>query len=163
MHPVLNKYIIHFDISQIFTYSFYTIYSKNSLSSISIFCCPSLKPKVTHTHTTTLIVEMARSILVTGATGNQGGAVIEALLASPRSSDFTIYALTRSSNSPSAKKLAAKGKNIKLVQGDLDHVELIFQAAPEPYWGVFSMQVRLRFQLPHDCGQDKKEKTKQLY
>ncbi|KFZ24116.1 hypothetical protein V502_01395 [Pseudogymnoascus sp. VKM F-4520 (FW-2644)] len=83
---------------------------------------------------------MARSILVTGATGNQGGAVIEALLASPRSNDFTIYALTRSSNSPSAKKLAAKGKNIKLVQGDLDHVELIFQAAPEPYWGVFSMQ-----------------------
>jgi uncharacterized protein YbjT (DUF2867 family) len=85
---------------------------------------------------------MPRSILVTGATGKQGGAVVQALLASPRRSDFTIYALTRSIDSPSAKRLAAKGENIiKLVQGDLDHVEAIFKAAPEPYWGVFSMQV----------------------
>lgn len=86
---------------------------------------------------------MPRPILVTGATGNQGGAVVQALLASPRRSDFTIYALTRSIDSPSAKRLAAKGDNIKLVQGDLDHVEEIFKAAPEPYWGVFSMQVSL--------------------
>jgi uncharacterized protein YbjT (DUF2867 family) len=87
---------------------------------------------------------MSRSILVAGATGKQGGAVVQALLASPRRNDFTIYALTGSSDSPSAKKLAAKSENIKVVQGDMDHVEAIFKAAPEPYWGVFSMQVRLR-------------------
>jgi hypothetical protein len=92
--------------------------------------------------------KMSRSILVTGATGKQGGALIKALLASPRHSDFTIYALSRSSDSPSAKKLAAQGENIKLVQGDLDHVEAIFKAAPEPYWGVFSMQVRLHSSFP---------------
>ena len=98
---------------------------------------------------------MTRSILVTGATGNQGGAVVQALLASPHRNDFTIYALTRSSDSPSAKRLAAKGENIKIVQGDLDHVEAIFEAAPEPYWGVFSMQVRLHSELPCDCEQMK--------
>lgn len=91
---------------------------------------------------------MARSILVTGATGKQGGAVVDALLASPRHSDFTIYALTRSVDSMSAKSLAVKSENIKLVHGDLNHVDLIFEAAPEPYWGIFSMQVRLRSNFP---------------
>lgn len=85
---------------------------------------------------------MPRPILVTGATGKQGGALIQALLASPRRSDFTIYALTRDIDSASAMRLAAKDPNIRLIQGDLDHVEAIFRASPEPYWGVFSMQVR---------------------
>lgn len=91
---------------------------------------------------------MARSILVIGATGKQGGAVVQALLESPRRNDFTIYALTRSVDSPSAKRLAAKAGNIKLVQGDLDNVESIFKAVPEPFWGIFSMQVRPRWNCP---------------
>lgn len=157
IHPVLDNFIVQFDISKIFRYSLLYNLRQNSLASLSIF---TSKPEATHTEATPLIIEMARSILVTGATGKQGGAVIEALLASPRSSDFSIYALTRSIDSPSATRLAAKGKNIKLVRGDLDEVESIFQTAPEPYWGVFSVQVRLRFHHPHG---NEKDRTKELY
>ena len=84
---------------------------------------------------------MARAILVSGSTGKQGGALIEALISSPRASEFAIYALTRSPNSESAKKLTAKSDRIKILQGDLDDTEAIFKAAPEPIWGVFSVQV----------------------
>lgn len=88
---------------------------------------------------------MSRPILVTGATGKQGGAVIKALLASEASSDFTILAVTRNSSSPSAQALAQKSDNIKLVQGDLDDCPALFAAALQataktPIWGVFSVQ-----------------------
>lgn len=99
---------------------------------------------------------MSRAILVTGATGKQGGAVVQALLASSRRNDFTIYALTRSGDSPAAKRLAAKSESIKLVQGDLDHVDAIFKATPEPYWGVFSMQVSLHSSFPTTVSKRKR-------
>ncbi len=58
-------------------------------------------------------------ILVTGATGKQGGAVINALLSQSESSPQTVqlFALTRNSSSTSAKALAARG--ITLVSGSL--------------------------------------------
>lgn len=93
---------------------------------------------------------MSRAILVTGATGKQGGALIKALLADK--AGFHILAVTRDSNSASAKRLAAKSSDITLVQGDLNDTEAIFktaeQATSHPIWGVFSVQVRTRPQKP---------------
>ena len=87
---------------------------------------------------------MNRAILVTGATGKQGGALIKSLLADK--APFRILAVTRDPNSPSSKRLAAKSSNITLVQGDLNDTEAIFktakQATSNPIWGVFSVQVR---------------------
>ncbi|KAK4120110.1 nucleoside-diphosphate-sugar epimerase family protein [Parathielavia appendiculata] len=84
-----------------------------------------------------------RAILVTGATGKQGGALIKVLLA--ENSGFQILAVTRNSNSPSAQRLAAKSSDITLVQGDFDDTEAMFKAAEQstshPIWGAFSVQV----------------------
>lgn len=66
-------------------------------------------------------------VLVTGATGKQGGAVIKALQSSSES--FEIIALTRNTDSPSAKMLESQG--IRLVQGDLESAEAVFSVAGE--------------------------------
>ena len=88
---------------------------------------------------------MSRALLITGATGKQGGSVIRALLAA--NADFDILAVTRDSSSPSAKKLAEKSPRISLVQGNLDNAEGIFDTAKTaskvPIWGVFSVQVSI--------------------
>jgi nucleoside-diphosphate-sugar epimerase len=88
------------------------------------------------------IREMAKPILVTGATGKQGGAVIDALANNP---DFTLLAQTRNLASNSAQKLLSKGSNIKVVQGDQDDVAELFSTAQKvaqgPLWGVYSVQV----------------------
>jgi uncharacterized protein YbjT (DUF2867 family) len=84
---------------------------------------------------------MAKTILVTGATGKQGGAVINALLASPSFPPYTILALTRTPTSAAAQKLAAKSPTIKLIAGNLDNPSIIFTTAATPIWGVFSVQV----------------------
>ncbi|KAH7141422.1 nucleoside-diphosphate-sugar epimerase family protein [Dactylonectria estremocensis] len=85
---------------------------------------------------------MSRAILVTGATGKQGGSVINALLA--RNAPFKILAVTRDASSPSAKRLAAKSSAISVVQGNLDDTESLFRNAKKatelPIWGVFSVQ-----------------------
>ena len=89
---------------------------------------------------------MSKVILVTGATGKQGGAVIDALL-SLKDADFTILGVTRDPSSPSAKRLASKSPYIKLLHGDLDDVPAIFREAQktneQPIWGVFSVQVSM--------------------
>lgn len=89
---------------------------------------------------------MSRTLLITGATGKQGGSVVSALLANK--SDFQILAVTRDATSASAQKLGSRSSKITLVQGDLDDAESIFQsakaAAKQPIWGVFSVQVRAR-------------------
>ncbi|KAF5227229.1 hypothetical protein FAUST_11912 [Fusarium austroamericanum] len=90
---------------------------------------------------------MSRAILITGATGKQGGAVINALLAKS-SSEFLLLAVTRNKESASAKNLAAKSSNIKLVEGDLDSIPALFQAAKRaagtvPIWGVYSVQLSM--------------------
>jgi uncharacterized protein YbjT (DUF2867 family) len=82
---------------------------------------------------------MRKAFLITGATGKQGGAVIDALLAAvPDLSDITIFALTRNAASGGAKALVGKSpEHIKLVEGNLDDCEAIFKAAPAPIMGVF--------------------------
>lgn len=56
------------------------------------------------------------TVLVSGATGQQGGATVEALL-SYENPDLKIRALTRNTNSPAASKLKSRG--LELIQGDL--------------------------------------------
>ncbi|KAF7540295.1 hypothetical protein G7054_g1515 [Neopestalotiopsis clavispora] len=85
---------------------------------------------------------MSRTILITGATGKQGGSLVNALLAAK--ADFKILALTRDVSSPSAQRLVAISPNIKLIQGNLDDTDDVFKnarkATSSPIWGVFSVQ-----------------------
>ncbi|KAI1211242.1 NAD(P)-binding protein [Annulohypoxylon truncatum] len=85
---------------------------------------------------------MSRALLITGATGKQGGAVVNAL--NNANADFEILALTRDSQSASAQRLQRKFPKIKLVTGNMDAPDDIFAKAKEltkaPIWGVFSVQ-----------------------
>ncbi|KAL4737569.1 hypothetical protein BDV11DRAFT_191437 [Aspergillus similis] len=82
------------------------------------------------------------AILVTGATGKQGGSLIRSLVA--KNAPFEILAVTRDSKSPSALRLSQLSSNIKLVEGNLNDPAAIFQnahrATQTPIWGVFSVQ-----------------------
>jgi uncharacterized protein YbjT (DUF2867 family) len=84
-----------------------------------------------------------RKILVTGATGKQGSAVVNALVANPPPYPHEIIALTRNTDSPAAKKLIAKSKSITILAGDLNDCLSIFSKAGGngSIWGVFSMQL----------------------
>jgi uncharacterized protein YbjT (DUF2867 family) len=75
-----------------------------------------------------------RIVLVTGATGRQGGAVVNHML--PKG--WKLRALTRESPSgPAAQRLAARG--IEVVQGDLEDSASLERAASGVY-GVYSVQ-----------------------
>ncbi|QLD89808.1 NmrA/HSCARG family protein [Natronomonas salina] len=56
------------------------------------------------------------TVLVTGATGNQGGSVVDHLLASE--TDFEVLGLTRDASGEAARELADRG--VEMVEGDLD-------------------------------------------
>jgi len=84
---------------------------------------------------------MSQNLLITGATGKQGGAVIKALLASPHAQALTILALTRNPTSTSATTLAQKAPNIILLKGDLNDCPAIFASAAVPISAVFSVQL----------------------
>ncbi|AGY58367.1 NmrA/HSCARG family protein [Gloeobacter kilaueensis] len=75
-----------------------------------------------------------RIILVTGATGNQGGAVARHLL---QHKNFTVRAFVRDENKPEAQALRRAGA--KLVEGDLDDRASLDRALQGVY-GVFSVQ-----------------------
>jgi uncharacterized protein YbjT (DUF2867 family) len=72
-------------------------------------------------------------ILVTGATGNQGGAIAHQLLAD----GCQVRALTRNLQGDKAQALAARGA--QLVQGDLDDPQSLKQAL-EGAWGAYAVQ-----------------------
>ena len=74
-----------------------------------------------------------RTILITGVTGNQGGAVAQAL----RGSGFNLRGLTRTPDSQRAAALARHG--IDVVKGDLDD-EATLRRALAGAWGVFGVQ-----------------------
>jgi uncharacterized protein YbjT (DUF2867 family) len=80
-------------------------------------------------------MEMAdhRNILVTGATGKQGGAVARELLAK----GYHVRAMTRHPDAESAQALAKLGAEI--VRGDLDDAASLAQAV-KAVWGAFSVQ-----------------------
>ena len=81
-----------------------------------------------------------KRILVCGATGQQGGAVVKALLARPPFFPHEILALTRKSSSPAAQRLASNPK-VKVIEGDFGHSAAIFEKAGgrNSVWGVFLM------------------------
>jgi uncharacterized protein YbjT (DUF2867 family) len=74
-----------------------------------------------------------RIILISGATGQQGGATARALAGK----GFKIRALTRNPDSDAAKALAATGA--ELVKGDLDD-EASIKAALADAWGAYAVQ-----------------------
>jgi uncharacterized protein YbjT (DUF2867 family) len=74
-----------------------------------------------------------RTILITGATGQQGGAVAQAL----QGSGFHLRGLTRKPEDERAAALARQG--IEVVKGDLDD-EATLRRALAGAWGVFSVQ-----------------------
>jgi uncharacterized protein YbjT (DUF2867 family) len=74
-----------------------------------------------------------RTILITGVTGNQGGAVSQAL----QGTGFHLRGLTRTPDSQRAAALARNG--IEVVKGDLDD-EATLRRALAGAWGVFGVQ-----------------------
>jgi uncharacterized protein YbjT (DUF2867 family) len=77
---------------------------------------------------------MAREIiLVTGATGNQGGATARHLL----SEGWQVRALVRNPSSETAARLAQAG--VELFKGDLDNAASV-ESALQNVYGVFSVQ-----------------------
>lgn len=88
---------------------------------------------------------MPPAVLITGATGKQGGSLIRSLVA--RKSPLEILAVTRNAQSSSAQKLTKLSSNIKLVEGNLDDPAALFQSARKvtqsAIWGVYSVQVRV--------------------
>src|ERR1035437_4263859 len=75
-----------------------------------------------------------KTILVTGATGQQGGAVARQLLKQP---GFAVRALSRDTAKPAARAVAQNGAEI--IQGDLEDLGSIRKALEGAY-GVFSVQ-----------------------
>src|SRR5256885_6498750 len=74
-----------------------------------------------------------RTILITGVTGHQGGAVAHAL----RGAGFHLRGLTRKPDS--AQAAALKRQGVDVVQGDLDD-EASLRRALSGAWGVFGVQ-----------------------
>jgi len=74
-----------------------------------------------------------RTILITGVTGHQGGAVARAL----KSSGFRLRGMTRKPESEPAAALARDG--VEVVKGDLDD-EATLRRALAGAWGVFGVQ-----------------------
>ena len=72
-------------------------------------------------------------VLVTGATGQQGGAVARELLAK----GYQVRAMTRNPDSDKAKALAQAGAEV--VKGDLDDAASV-KAALAGCWGAFAVQ-----------------------
>jgi uncharacterized protein YbjT (DUF2867 family) len=74
-----------------------------------------------------------KTILVTGATGKQGGAVLRHLFGD----GFRLRAMTRKPEGEAAQVLAAQG--VEVIRGNLDDVESL-RAALDDVWGVFAVQ-----------------------
>ena len=74
-----------------------------------------------------------RTILVTGATGKQGGALINQLTGK----GFNLRAMTRHPDGDAATAL--RGRGVEIVQGNLDD-EASLRSALQGAWGVFAVQ-----------------------
>jgi uncharacterized protein YbjT (DUF2867 family) len=78
-------------------------------------------------------MQQQKTILVTGATGAQGGSVARALLAANK---FEVRILTR--NPASAQAIALKKLGAEIITGDMDHIETLRSAMKDCY-GVFGL------------------------
>jgi hypothetical protein len=78
-----------------------------------------------------------RLLTVFGATGKQGGSVIDIVLARPElSTKYALRGITRDPSSSKSQKLASSG--VEVVKGDLDDVESLKSALAGSY-GVFGV------------------------
>jgi len=89
------------------------------------------------------------TILITGATGNQGGAVARALLGR----GFRLRGLTRDPESEHAAALARDG--IEIVKGDLND-DSALRAVLAGVWGVFGVQTPLEAGVEWEEAQGKR-------
>lgn len=88
-------------------------------------------------------------IAVVGATGAQGGGLIQAILHDPNS-PFRVRAITRNAASPKAEALIAQG--VEVVEADLDNPESLTQAFEGAYgafcvtffWAHYSPEIEQR-------------------
>jgi uncharacterized protein YbjT (DUF2867 family) len=74
-----------------------------------------------------------KKILITGATGNQGGSLAAALAGT----EFELQGMTRNPDSPAAEALREKG--VTIIQGDLDDAASLKKALTG-VWGVYAVQ-----------------------
>jgi uncharacterized protein YbjT (DUF2867 family) len=93
-----------------------------------------------------------RTILITGVTGNQGGAVAQAL----KSSGFRLRGLTRAPDGQRAAALARHG--VEVVKGDLND-EATLRRALSGTWGVFGVQNSLEAGVEREEAQGKRLAT----
>lgn len=93
-----------------------------------------------------------RVVLITGATGKQGGAVARELLAR----GFTVRAMTRKTDSPAARALAERGAQV--VQGDLDDAGSLERALAGA-WGVWAVQNTWEAGVEREEEQGKRQAT----
>jgi hypothetical protein len=95
-------------------------------------------------------------VTVVGATGAQGGSVVDYLLKS-KSQEYAVRAVTRSPDSAAAKTLAARG--VEVVQAELTDAAALRAAFAGSYtvftvtnfWGLLS-EVRKQFSVEQDVG-----------
>jgi uncharacterized protein YbjT (DUF2867 family) len=86
-----------------------------------------------------------RTLLITGATGKQGGATIRSL----NGSDFRLRAMTRKPHGEPARDL--KNRGIEVVEGDLDDEESLTRAL-DGVWGVYAVQNTWEARLARAAG-----------
>src|ERR1700677_3898225 len=91
------------------------------------------------------------NLLITVATGKQGGALISALLKSQANLPFNMFALTRNVKSARAQVLASK-ENVSLVEGDLNGVSEIFAKLPQDIHRIFAVQTPLKPKVEEQQG-----------
>lgn len=89
-----------------------------------------------------------RLILVTGATGKQGGAALQSI----RERGFAVRAMTRDPEKPAARALAAEG--VEVVRGDFDDPESLRRAMDGVY-GVFAMSTMFEKGVGAEIAQGK--------
>ena len=85
----------------------------------------------------TELEDMSKTLVVFGATGLQGGSVINAILDDPATTKtYKLRAITRDASKPKAKALSARG--VEVVVGDLDKKESLIKAVEGAY-AVFAV------------------------
>jgi len=93
-----------------------------------------------------------RTILITGVTGNQGGAVAQAL----QGTGFHLRGLTRKPDGERAAALARNG--VEIIKGDLDD-EVTLRRALAGAWGVFGVQNTFEARVEREEAQGKRLAT----
>ncbi len=93
-----------------------------------------------------------RTILITGVTGNQGGAVAQAL----QGTGFHLRGLTRTPDGERAAAVARRG--VDVVKGDLDD-EATLRRALAGAWGVFGVQTASEAGVEREEAQGKRLAT----